>query len=365
LYSVSATGGTATKINGTLPSGGDVVAGSARFSPNSSRILYIADQQTNDVFELYSAPAAGGTPVKLNGSMVTGGDVSLAGLQFSPDGSRVLYAADQLVNQKVDLFSVPATGGAPVPLTADTPQFAFNLIDLESVTFSSSGSQILFRALLDGDSNYNLFTVPTLGGAPTLLSSDMEPFGSVINAEFAPDGSKVVYLANAESAGVVELFSVASTGGMPSKISGELVAGGNVTHWAISPNSERVAFRADRLEDETYELFSVELAASADQPGDFNDDGVVDAADYSAWRNGVANGLYDETHYGLWRRNYGRGTGTAAGSGGVAAGVTQLPENLSTVPEPAGLWLVGISLVISAISNRRVSSGVRSLSFSV
>lgn len=54
-------------------------------------------------------------------------------------------------------------------------------------------------------------------------------------------------------------------------------------------------------------------------PGDFNSDGVVNAADYVVWRK-TNNG--DLTAYNQWHANFGR---TAAGSGGQS----------SNVPEPA------------------------------
>ncbi len=41
-------------------------------------------------------------------------------------------------------------------------------------------------------------------------------------------------------------------------------------------------------------------------PGDFNEDGGVDAADYTVWRDGLDT-LYDASHYLLWRANYGAG----------------------------------------------------------
>ena len=46
-------------------------------SPDSSRVVYWADQQTNNVYELYSVPLGGpaAAGVKLNGAMVTGGYV--------------------------------------------------------------------------------------------------------------------------------------------------------------------------------------------------------------------------------------------------------------------------------------------------
>jgi hypothetical protein len=69
--------------------------------------------------------------------------------------------------------------------------------------------------------------------------------------------------------------------------------------------------------------------------GDFNSDGKVDAADYTVWRDGLGS-TYDETHYALWKANFGAGSG----SGGVAAG--------AAVPEPA-TWC-GLLLAITALA---------------
>lgn len=80
-------------------------------------------------------------------------------------------------------------------------------------------------------------------------------------------------------------------------------------------------------------------------PGDFNRDGIVDAADYTVWRNslgmsgenleadGVRNGVVDEWDYLLWKQNYGR---------------TMLPSGLvavAEVPEPMGGALVGLGMI--------------------
>jgi hypothetical protein len=71
---------------------------------------------------------------------------------------------------------------------------------------------------------------------------------------------------------------------------------------------------------------------SPDFDGDFNDDGVVDSADYVAWRNddGTPAG------YDAWRANFGRSVGTGALSN-------------SAVPEPAAglaiLSAVGVTLM--------------------
>jgi hypothetical protein len=70
-------------------------------------------------------------------------------------------------------------------------------------------------------------------------------------------------------------------------------------------------------------------------PGDFNGNGVVDAADYVVWRKGNIDG---QQGYNDWRANFGRSTG---GSGADAA----------AVPEPAtGLLLLAM---VAGISKRR------------
>ena len=64
--------------------------------------------------------------------------------------------------------------------------------------------------------------------------------------------------------------------------------------------------------------------------GDFNDDGVVDAADYTVWRDNLG-GVFTAAYYQTWRENF----GDSAGGGG-----------LSTVPEP-GTWLLVAYLAVS------------------
>ncbi|TWT77254.1 hypothetical protein Pla123a_19110 [Posidoniimonas polymericola] len=83
-------------------------------------------------------------------------------------------------------------------------------------------------------------------------------------------------------------------------------------------------------------------------PGDFNGDGVVDAADYTVWRdnegasegtllsgNGTG-GTIDGDDLALWQTNYGAGTTSAA----------------SAVPEPAALCFAAIGLV-AGLARRR------------
>jgi len=85
-------------------------------------------------------------------------------------------------------------------------------------------------------------------------------------------------------------------------------------------------------------------------PGDFNGNGVVDAADYALWRKGdlAADGngdtLVNQADYDLWRSNFGNG-GPGAGSGLSGA----------AVPEPTGLVLLALGLIGGYVCRRRTS----------
>ena len=82
------------------------------------------------------------------------------------------------------------------------------------------------------------------------------------------------------------------------------------------------------------------LRIAGPYPGDFNQDGTVDAADYIVWRKGGVPTT--QANYNLWRTNFGRvntfGSGTA----------------FATVPEPAG-WLC-ILLALSMLPALRARS---------
>ncbi len=90
-------------------------------------------------------------------------------------------------------------------------------------------------------------------------------------------------------------------------------------------------------------------------PGDYNRDGVVDAADYTVWRDAVGqtgnvaadgneDNVVDTADYLLWRENYGH-TETASGTAGLA-----------TVPEPTAIVLMGmagLAVVVRRFRRRR------------
>jgi hypothetical protein len=99
------------------------------------------------------------------------------------------------------------------------------------------------------------------------------------------------------------------------------------------------------------------LAAPPVLAGDYNDDGVVDAADYTVWRDGFGGdgplpneteslGSVDEADYVAWTANFGAST---AASGSGQFGLVSAPE-----PNTLLMWVVGA--VALAWRRRRTAS---------
>jgi hypothetical protein len=84
-------------------------------------------------------------------------------------------------------------------------------------------------------------------------------------------------------------------------------------------------------------------------PGDYNDDGIVDTADYVLWRNtrsqlvvpgsgadGSHSGLIDTADYTLWKANFGRSNDPSAG------------VSTAAIPEPSAVvLLVPLALLVA------------------
>ncbi|MDX1964274.1 MAG: hypothetical protein SFX18_14060 [Pirellulales bacterium] len=260
IFSVPSLGGVAVKLNGPLVANGDVNVNGLQFSPDGNRVLYLADQSIDEVDEIFSVPSAGGVVVRLNGPLVANGDVYFNGLQYSPDGSRVLYLADQTTNGVNELYIVSSVGGAGVKLNG--PLVAGGNVSFGGFQFSPDGSRVLYLADQTTDEVNEIFSVPRAGGIPVKLNGPLVSGGDVSfgGFQFSPDGSRVLYRADQTTVGVTELFSVPSIGGVAVKLNGPLVAGGNVFSQQFSPDGSRVLYRADQMIDEAYEIFSVPSA---------------------------------------------------------------------------------------------------------
>ena len=247
LYSVPIAGGTPVKLNGTLVSGGSVQ--NYQISADSRRVVYWASQDSTSVYELYSVPIAGGTPIKLNGALVSGGSVQ--DFQISTNSSRVVYYANQDSASVYELYIVPITGGTPIKLNGALVSGG----NVQGFQISADSSRVVYLANQDLKDVSELYSVSIWGGTPVKLNGTLAAGGNIQNYQISPNNRRVVYWASQDSASVYELYSVLVTGGTPIKLNGALVSGGNVQGFQISADSASVLFHANQDRFNMYDLY--------------------------------------------------------------------------------------------------------------
>jgi hypothetical protein len=146
-----------------------------------------------------------------------------------------------------------------------------------------------------------------------------------------------------ENAGAAYIFNV-TTGEQLAKLTASDAAAGQVfgRGVAMSGNSAIVASPA-LLAPTLGSAYLFDVSRNPSIPGDFNNDGTVDAADYIVWRNGLGT-TYTQTDYAAWRANFGR---RVAGTAAVTVGNT-----IPAVPEPTSVAMAFLSIASLASCRR-------------
>jgi len=166
LYRSATDGSTAGTHIGIVPGlNGDVF--SFTFSPDGAWVVYFGDLVTNNLFELFTVSTAGTGNSQLNGDMVDGGDVD-GGFVINDSDGRLAYVADQEIDGRYDLYSVFVEDGPVVrlnPVLAGTYDVAFDPLALPA------SSRFAYRVnFFEGLGSTDLYSVPDTGGASAQLS---------------------------------------------------------------------------------------------------------------------------------------------------------------------------------------------------
>lgn len=263
LFIVPITGGAPTKLNPDFTDRDqDVRSGSINISPDGSRVVYVADV-TENVFELFSVPTTGGNVTKLNPDFTgTQKDVNFTTVKISPTGNRVIYVADQNTDNVDELFSVPIAGGTVTKLNPDFLDNNRDVADFD-LHISPDGSKVVYVADQEIDDLLELFSVPIGGGTSIKLNSTMNNSIDPSNVEISPSSEQVLYHSDQEMSGVVELFIVSINGGTPIKLNPDFPDGNrNVAtpfFTQFSPTGANIVYIADQETDNQEELFSLAI----------------------------------------------------------------------------------------------------------
>jgi Tol biopolymer transport system component len=268
LFTVSASGGTPVRISPPLASFGDVYPG-IQISPDGERAVFRADPAVDFVFELFSAPIDGSRPaVQLSSALVFGRAVETI-FHVSPDSARVVYVANQEMTGAGELFSVPIDGSSPA-VKLNGPLVAGGNVHTTGLT--SDGHTVVYMADERIDEDEALFAVPIDGSASPVLISDGLYFVAGYDDYFggprflvAPGAGRAVYQSDRALDSAYELFSAPlDASSPPVAVSGPLAAGGSIAYqYQATLDGGRVLYIADQDADQVFELFSAPANGSA------------------------------------------------------------------------------------------------------
>ena len=149
---------------------------------------------------------------------------------------------------------------------------------------------------------------------------------------FVPSASNTFTLLNA-AGGIFGVFSNVTTGQRLTTVDG---IGSFVVNYG--PGS---GFNQSQIVLSAFESLSPML------PGDYNQDGVVDSADYVVWRNGLGT-THTQNDYTIWRAYFGQTSGSSAST---TAGTSSAP-----IPEPDALLMILMGMILMFICQRRAAS---------
>ena len=251
LYSLPIGGGTPTKLNGTLMGAG-YVHPDFKITPDNQYVIYRSVELLADMITLYKAPLDGSSSriCLTPWGMATDGNV--ISFKITPNSLGVVYLADQLVNERFDLFSVLTAGSSYYPLS---PGMIPNG-DVTTYEITPNNLGVIFIADGRSDEVYELFGVLINGTGITALNAAHPEFADVEEFRISPDSQFVVYRAPTEETSPLNLLAVPSWGGTPLQINPEPVFGGYIrNYYAITPDSKGVVYRADQETDDQVELF--------------------------------------------------------------------------------------------------------------
>ncbi len=256
------------------------------------------------------------------------------GGHFWQDGVWIMEQVDQLQTLLADLPSTSdlAPEDQRLPFEAGQPDFAW-IDSFGGAVAIRHGDDFIYMALnwkhdssgsdpLTNDIVRIHEITPEDGRVvAAYMENPTGDFGELYRVEY---GSYLVGI-NADDLTSYMLNVPTADGWLPDLVSGNLVeiSGGQLL---LTPGQSVVLL----LDELTTPL-----------PGDFNDDGVVNAADYTVWRDGLGT-EYTEADYIVWREHYGQ----TAGSGGG--------QRAATVPEPA-TWMMLICGALAGAAYRRLS----------
>ncbi len=170
------------KLSGVNAANGDV--NSFKISPDGKFTIFRGDLRAYGKLELFSVPTTGGARVTLSKGLST--DCEVNRFLISPNSETVVYSALSSTGESCGLFSVPIGGGTPIEL--HPREAGFFLRDI-NITFNNENVIYIVEQISDPPQAM-IHQVPIGGGEIELLSYVCE---GELDYLITPDSQHIVF----------------------------------------------------------------------------------------------------------------------------------------------------------------------------
>ncbi len=189
LYASDSNGSNVVRVTKDYPAGGGKLPTVFAFTANGAKMIYIADQDTAGLQELYVGDTNGAAPIKVS-VPITNPNGAITAFKFNEATQKIYYIGDITTDTIPELHSVNLDGTGHIKVT---PDFAHSVIyTLWDV--APDGSYVVIRWDYAIDEKYEIAKVAVDGsGTITRLNSAIGNSYDLANFEISPDSQWVCY----------------------------------------------------------------------------------------------------------------------------------------------------------------------------
>jgi hypothetical protein len=253
LYASFDDGTDIIKLSETMVFGGDVV--DFKVSPNGIWVAYVADQERNDVFELYVVPVDKTDrerATKISGTVMAGDGIKETAsgryaFEWASDTSRVAYLADQTFDGRIELYSNTPDGNSQTSLLLSVLGPGRDVEDFAWSPNLNTHSLIAYRANQDAldPAIIKLYTTSPTSESSQLISSGLSFPSNVTTFKWAPDAERIAFLADKDSNDEFILYTTFPSSINDVQVSDVLAGTNGVINFKWSPNGALLAYLLD------------------------------------------------------------------------------------------------------------------------
>lgn len=225
-------------------------------SPNSQKVAFLADMNNTGRFDLFTVNLDGSNLHQVNLTLASNTQVVEDNFKWANDSVRLVYASSEVTVGQRNIYVANFDG-------ANRSQI--NGVNNVSKTFALApdNSRVVYRQNVPDP----MIRSVTLAGTNDIALSASSIVGGVFDFKINKNSNKVLYRSNQDIGGTtIELFSVNLDGtGLKLKLNSTIVSGGSVSEKFEFANDAgtKVVYIADQEVDGMSELYSVNIDGSS------------------------------------------------------------------------------------------------------